>query len=572
MDKRRAAHALEQIASFLELKQESAFRIRAFTNAARAIKALPIDLDTALADGSLADARGVGPATLRIVTELVQTGRSSMLEELREQVPPGLIEMLGIPGLGVARIRQIHQTLGIDSLGELEAAARDGRLARLPRFGPRTAENLLRSLAFIRQTRGLRLAHHAAEEAHTLQADMARLEGITAVHVAGEVRRRCEVVGDIVLVLVSGVAPEQIWRRLASFPGVSEFAEGDERRATLRFVGGASARVVVTPPANLGAVLVQATGSEAHLAQLTLRAQATGHTLDATALWQGSRFVPTPDEAAFYRSLGLEQIPPELREGTGEIEAAAAGRLPALIQREDLRGVLHCHTTYSDGSASVEQLARECRELGYGWLGITDHSQAAAYAGGLTASDLARQAGEIDAVNARTGEFRILKGIETDILADGSLDHEDATLARLDFVIGSVHGRFNLDRAAMTARMLRALDNPRLAILGHPTGRLLLSRKPYELDLDAVLVRAAERGVAVEINADPHRLDLNWQAVRRARDLGVRISIGADAHSLAGLANVEYGLAVARKAGLEAGDVLNNLPAEEFLTAIKRRG
>ncbi len=571
MDKRRAAHVLEQIASFLELKQESAFRIRAFTNAARAIKSLPADLPTALADGSLAAARGVGPATLRIVTELVQTGRSSMLEDLREQIPPGLIEMLGIPGLGVARIRQIHDALGIDSLADLEAAARDGRLATLPRFGPRTAENLLRSIAFLRQTSGFRLAHHAAEEAHTLQADMSRLAGVTAVHIAGEVRRRCEVAGDVILVLVAEVAAEEIWRQLATFPGVNEFAERDERRATLRFVGGASARVVITTPANLGAVLVQATGSEEHLAQLAERARATGHTLEGAALWEGSRFIPTPDETSFYRALGLAEIPPELREGTGEVDAAANGRLPCLVRREDLQGVLHCHTSYSDGSVSVEELARASRDLGYRWLGITDHSQAAAYAGGLSPAELARQAEEIDAFNGRSGDFRVLKGIEADILADGRLDYDDTTLGRLDFVIGSVHGRFNLDRDQMTARMLRALDNPRLSILGHPTGRLLLSRKPYPLDLDAVLARAAERGVAVEINADPHRLDLSWQAVRRARELGVRISIGVDAHSLVGLGNVEFGLAMARKAWLEADDVLNSRSAEDFLAAIARR-
>ena len=570
-DQKTIAQVLEQIAAFLELQGENPFRVRAFRSAAKAVAALSGSVADALTDGSLAAAKGVGPATLAIVQEVAASGRSSLLEELRGQVPAGLVEMLQISGLGVAKIRQIHETLGIDSLPELEAAARDGRLARLPRFGQKTAENILKGIAFLRAASGYRLAHHAADEATGLRDALAALPGVTAAIITGDVRRRLEVVRGLSVVLVADVAPEEIYRRIGALPGVQEFSGQDERRVTLRVSGGAEAQVVVTTPRNVGGVLVQATGSEEHLAQLAAHARERGFTLDGAALWHGSTFVPTADESAFYAALGLAEIPPELREGRGEIAAAAAGTLPALLEPADLRGFLHCHTRASDGTNTVAELAEACRAQGYAWMGITDHSKAAAYAGGLSVADLQRQADEIDAFNATGPGIRVLKGIEADILADGVLDYEDPVLARLDFVIGSVHSRFSQSRAEMTARVLAAMDNPHLAILGHPTGRLLLSRDPYQVDMDAVIAKAIANGVAIEINADPHRLDLDWRLLRAARDAGLRISIGADAHNLAGIANVAFGVGIARKGWLTRADVLNTLPVEGFLTHVTAR-
>ena len=571
MDKKAVAQVLEQIAAFLELKGENPFRIRAFRTAARAVGGFPGDLRDGIDDGSLAATKGVGPATLQIVAEIVTTGRASMLEELREQIPPGLVEMLAIQGLGVAKIRQIHDVLDIDSLPELEAAALDGRLARLPRFGPKTSENILKGIAYLRQASAFRLSHHAADEADGLRAALERMPGVLRVVVAGDVRRRSEVVRDLVLVIVAEVAPGELFKRLSQLPGVHEFAGQDDRRLTLRFAGGASAQIVVTTPVNTGAVLVQATGSEAHLRALAAHAASRDLALSGAALWRGSTFVPTPDEAAFYAALGLDCIPPELREGQDEIEAAERHVLPRLLERTDLLGFLHCHTRYSDGSNSVEELALACRASGYQYIGITDHSQAAAYAGGLKAGDLARQADEIDEVNGRLEGIRVLKGVEADILQDGRIDFDEAVLARLDFVIASIHSRFNMNAAEMTARMLAAMDNPHLTIIGHPTGRLLLSRDPYGLDIEAVIEKAASKGVALEINADPHRLDLDWRLARRARDRGAAMSIGADAHSAAGIANVEYGVGIARKGWLGAADILNALPVEEFLARVARR-
>jgi DNA polymerase IV (family X) len=573
MDKKAVAQVLEQIAAFFELKAENPFRIRAFRTAARAVAGFPGDLREGLEDGSLAGTKGVGPATLQIVAEIVTTGRASLLEELREQIPPGLVEMLAVSGLGVAKIRQIHEVLDIDSLPELEAAALDGRLARLPRFGPKTSENILKGIAFLRQASAYRLSHHAADEAEGLRAALERMPGVLSAVVAGDLRRRAEIVRDLVLVIVADVTPAELFRRLSQLPGVHEFAGQDDRRMTLRFAGGASAQIVVTTPVNTGAVLAQATGSEAHLRELAAHAASRDLSLTGAALWRGSAFVPTPDETSFYGALGLDLIPPELREGQGEIEAAAHHALPRLLERGDLRGFLHCHTRYSDGSNTVEELALACRTAGYEYVGITDHSQAAAYAGGLRPDDLARQADEIDELNVRLEGIRVLKGVEADILQDGRIDFDEAVLGRLDFVIASVHSRFNMGEREMTARMLAAMDNPHLTIIGHPTGRLLLSRDPYGLDLDAVIEKAAACGVALEVNADPHRLDLDWRVVRRARAAGVAISIGADAHNAAGIANVEYGVGVARKGWLGPGDVINALPVEGFLAhAARRRG
>lgn len=567
MDRTSVADTLERIAAYLELQGENPFRVRAFRTAAKTVEGFPGELPAAIADGSLAQAKGIGPAILQVITELVETGRSEMFEELREAVPPGLVEMLGISGLGVAKIRQIHGTLGIDTLPDLEEAARDGRLAALPRFGARTAESILKGIAFLRQSSQWRLAHHALDDANAIAEALGALPHVVAVHPAGEVRRRCEVVSDLVMVAVADVAPAEVFRSISGVAGVSEVAGEDERRATLRFAGGPPVQVIVTPPQNLGAVLVQATGSEAHLARLTAHASDLGFTLAGAALWKGSQFIPTPDEQTLYRALALPWIPSELRESGDEV-----GRpVPRLLERGDLKGFLHCHTTYSDGTNSVAQLAAACRDAGYAWCGITDHSRAAAYAGGMQPDDLRRQWDEIDAVNASDPGVRMLKGIESDILVDGALDYPDDVLAGFDFIIASVHSRFSLSREEMTARFLHAIESPYLSLLGHPTGRLLLSREAYAVDLDAIFEAAGRAGVGIEINADPHRLDLDWRVLRRAREAGVMISIGADAHNIAGLANVEFGVGIARKGGLGPDDILNCLDADDFLAFARKR-
>ena len=534
MDKHAVRRTLDQLAAFLELKGESAFRVRAVQHAAR--------------------------------SELLATGRSSALDELREQVPPGLAEMLRIPGLGAAKVRQIHDSLAIASLADLEAAAGDGRLAALPRFGTKTAENVRRGIASLRRASGLRLFHHAWDESEAVRRALAGLEDGSALRVemAGAVRRRCEVIGALELVAVHAepAARETLVRRLGQAPGVTEIT-GREGRVTLRFASGTLVDVLLTTPDRFGLDWIRATGSSAHVAGLESRARAMGVSLSA----------PFPDEPSLYRTLGLAWVPPELREGNGELEAAARGDggLPRLVDRSDMRGLLHCHSNYSDGTVTIADWAAACRAAGYEWVGITDHSKSTPYGGGLGTEDVARQHLEIDAVNARASGLRVLKGVEADILADGTLDYGPDVLDRFDFVIGSIHSRFGMSEAEMTRRVLAAMDDPHLTILGHPTGRLLLQREPYAIDLEQVLAKAAARVIAVEVNADPHRLDLDWRMVRRGRELGVTFSIGADAHSTGGMTNVAVGLGIARKGWLEPDQVLNTRDAEAFLTFARAR-
>ncbi len=571
VDRRDVAEVLDRIASFMELQGEQPYRVRAFRTSARSVDGFPKPIQDAIDDGSLAESKGIGPSTMEIVREVVATGHSSLLEDLREQVPPGLVDMLAISGLGVAKIRLIHERLGVDSLPDLEAAAREGRLATLPRFGEKTAENILKGIASLRRASEFRLLHHATEEARHLTTALDQLPGVLQAQVVGDVRRRMELVQELVIVLVADVPPAELFDRLADLPGIHELAGTDERVVTLRFAGGSSAQIIVTTPVNAGAVLLEATGSRAHLDQLAEHARSNGFTLQGAALWRGSEFIATPDEATMYRALGLDTIPAELREGRGEIAAAAAGTLPNLVEVGDLKGLLHCHTGMSDGANSIEELALAARNAGFQYLGVTDHSQSATLAGGLDHGLILEQAEAIDDLNERLDGFQVLKGIEVDILVDGSLDFEPDVLAGLDFVIGSIHSRFNMSRDHMTNRLLTAMDNPYLNIIGHPTGRLLMARDPYPLDLDAVFAKAAATGVAIEINADPHRLDLDWRLAARARDAGADISIGADAHGVAGLANVTYGIDMARKAWLTAERIPNTKSATEFVAWAKRR-
>ena len=543
MDKRAAAHVLESIASLLELKGENPFKVRAFSTAAQVLESFTGDLPQALDSGALAEMKGIGPATLEVIRETALTGRSSLLESLQREIPAGLVEMRRVPGLGVTKIRTVHERLGISTLAELEAAARDGRLAALPRFGEKTAEKVLRGIAFVRRASGFFLSHDAARAADEARRALAALPGVARVEVAGSVRRRAEVVRDVDLVAVcDGSVPE--------VAGVDVHCTSADR---------------------FGHAWVRATGSVRHWEMLAARATQCGLRLDETGLWRGGEAVPCPDEEALYAALGLAWIPPELREGGDEIACAAAGTLPRLVTRADLRGLVHCHSVYSDGTDTLPALADACRAAGYGYLGLTDHSVAAAYAGGLGEAKVQRQHDEIDALNRGPGRFRILKGIEADILADGTLDYTSELLDRFEFVIGSVHSRMEQDGPTMTQRVLRAMDDPHLTVLGHPTGRLLLARDPYPIDLHAVIARAAERGVAIEINGDPRRLDLDWRLCAEARAASVTIVIGADAHSLAGLENAEWGLGIARKGGLEAGDILNTRDADAFVAFARSR-
>ena len=573
MDSRSAAHVLSQIGALLQVKSDQKFKARAYKGAARSLIALDTDdLAPLLKSGELADTPGIGPATLSVVRELVETGESSYLNKLREGMPDGFLELLRVPGLNVARVQLIHDELGVQSLEDLERVAENGQLAGLPKFGKKTAEKILRGIEILRRNAHLQRFPAAAIEAHVLLANVVKHPDVTTAEVAGSIRRHTEIVADIDIVAECSADPKSVADSLALSPGVVEAHRSDEPgSAHIRFVDGTRLDMHCVTKEDYAMALWRATGSHGHVEEMHELARVLGFEISGNSLVQNGKRVSVASEEEFFAALGLDSIPPELREGMGEVRAAASHALPNLVVFEDLRGALHCHTDYSDGAGTIEEMANAARERGWDYIGITDHSESAFYAGGLKRDKLFRQIEEIDELNARMDGFRILKGIEADIMADGRLDYDAQILDQLDFVVGSIHSRFSMDEEAMTKRVLTALDDPHLTILAHPTGRLLLSREPYGLDVEAVLEKAAEVGAAVELNADPHRLDLDWRYCRRAKELGVTIEIGPDAHSTAGLDNVHFGIGMARKAWLEPGEILNTRGADDIVAFAKRR-
>jgi DNA polymerase (family 10) len=548
---RAVPNILDEIAVLYELAGDES-RARAFRVAAKHPEQVT---DAAIAD---------------VIQDARLTGGSILLDELRESTPEGFFEMLRLPTLGPARIRRLHVGLGIETVAELEAAARDGRLATLPRFGDVLAQKILRSLAQYRAAGApLLLPHAQVESARLLEVVTAR-PGVRHAEVAGAVRRHLELVHELDIVAACDGDPIAAASSLAHAPGVEEASGVGTSTIVLRFTDGIRARVTCVRPAEFGVALWRATGTDAHVRAVELAAAERGFQFQATRLVDASGAVmPTPDERDVYRHIGLPFIAPELREGGDEVGAV----LPALLTLGDIRGVLHCHSHFSDGGSSIAELAAATRARGWSYVGVTDHSQSALNAGGLTTDHVRRQHAEIDAVNAANPDVRVLKGVEADILPCGRVDYPADVLDSFDFVIASVHTRMGMNATQMTDRVLKALDDPHVTILGHPTGRLLLTREGYPIDIEAVLSKAAATGVAVELNADPHRLDLDWRFVRSARDKGVRVSIGPDAHTLDGLDHTALGVGMARKGWLAPSDVLNAGSADDVLAfAARRRG
>jgi DNA polymerase (family X) len=575
MDSRTAAHVLSQIGALLEAKGEQRFKARAYAGAARALVALDTDdLAPLIQSGELAATPGIGPATLSVIRELVETGESSYLNRLREGMPEGVLDLMRVPGLSVAKVQLIHNELGVQNLEDLERVAQNGQLATLPKFGKKTAEKILRGIEILRRSGHLERFPKAAIEAHMLLSNIEKHPDVRHADVAGSIRRHNEVVADIDIVAECAGDPTKVAESFGRSPGVAKAQPGEDPGSVkLRFVDGTHLDMYCVSKDEYPIALWRATGSSVHVEELTTYAGEHGFRFAENALIKSGKRVAVSSEDALFAALGLAPIPPELREGMGEVDAAAKRKLPELITYDDLRGVLHCHSDYSDGGATIEQMALAAQERGWSYVGISDHSESAFYAGGLKRDKLALQHEEIDRLNARMKDFTILKGIEADILADGRLDYDAATLDKFDYVIGSIHSRFSMDEDTMTKRVLDAMDDPHLTILAHPTGRLLLSREPYAIRIEEVLEKAVSVGVAVELNADPHRLDLDWRYCRRAKELGVTIEIGPDAHSTNGLDNVHFGVGMARKAWLEASDVLNTRSAREVVAfARKRRG
>ena len=573
MDSRTAAHVLSQISALVELQGGNRFKARAYQSAARAILGLDSDDLTPMhRSGELQKVPGIGPATLSVLRDLIETGESRYFDQLREATPEGMLEMLRVPGLGLAKIHTIREGLGIQTLHELEEAARDGRLAKLPKFGKKTADKILKGISFLRESVALELYPQAAGEAMRLLAGIRRHPEIVRAELAGSVRRRREVIADIDIVAACRSDPARVAASFTRMPAVREVVGTGQSSVTIRYVDGTRLDLHCVAPEEFAIAWWRATGSATHLDDVRAHAATRGLAIVGDTLQDvsGAR-VNVPDEEALFAALGLAWIPPELREGAREVDAALHGAIPSLVDYADIRGVLHCHSRYSDGTASISELVEASRRRGWSYLGISDHSESAFYAGGLSRDAVLAQHEEIDRVNSTLDGFRVLKGIEADILPDGRIDYDEEILDRFDYVIGSIHSRFSMNGAQMTERVLAALDDPHLTILGHPTGRLLLTREPYPIDLDAVIEKAGARGVAIELNADPHRLDLDWRFCPAAKRSGAKIEIGPDAHSTQGLDNVQIGIGIARKGWLEASDVLNAMSVDDVLAHASRR-
>ncbi len=556
---------LEAIANTLEIKGERPYRIRAYREAARQVDALEEDVAALAAERRLTTIPGVGASLAARMQELIDTGKSSFLSDLQRDTPATLLDLLQLPGFGPRRVAAVHRELGVTTLNELAEAAAAGRLRGLRAIGPRLEQSIMRGVEVVKERRRRMPLLFARPLAEALRAELATALPARPIAVVGSVRRMAERVGNIDLLVVAPDAATV----LDAFAALSDITAVQERGATTA-VGatrsGLSCRVVVAPPASWGAALVLTTGSRAHRRRLLALPSAAGWQLDGELILdeQGQPVV-APTEAAFYRLLGLPEIPPVLREDRGEIEAALSGTLPDLISVADIRGDLHVHSSWSDGRHSIAAMARAAQQRGLRYLVLSDHSRSSVIAGGLSVAEVAAQREEIAAVNADLDGFRVLAGIELDIKPDGSLDYDDELLATFDFVTASVHSGFGQRAERITERVLAAIRSPHVDAIGHPTGRLLSRREPLALDMDAVIAAAAETGTALEINANPDRLDLNDEYARQAAEAGVRLAINTDAHAVEHLAFLEYGIATAQRGWVRPQDVLNTRPPEALV-------
>ncbi len=565
MDRKEVSRILNEIGVMLELMGESPFKSRAYYNGSRTIELLQEDIKKLVEKDRLKEIKGIGKALNQKITELVTTGHLKYYEDLKGEIPPGLFEMLRIPGLGPKKVRVLYDRLGITTLGELEYSCIENRLTALPGFGARTQQKVLEGIQYLNKNRGRYLYPEALEKASKLVEAMALYPEVKRISTAGSLRRKMAVVKDIDI-LVAGDNAEIIMDRFAALPEIERVVERGGAKLGALLDSGIKVDLRVVTPEQYPYALHHFTGSKEHNTAMRHRGKKRGLKINEYGVFTEAEesFGKCRHEEEFFSNLGLQYIPPEIRENTGEIEAAENNSLPRLVEPGDIQGIFHVHTLYSDGSADIAEMVEKARKMGMKYIGISDHSRSAYYAGGLDQEAVLRQMEEIDRLNRLYDDFMIFKGIESDILADGSLDYPDEILGLFDFVIASVHSNFGMDRGSMTGRLVKALAHPCTTMLGHPTGRLLLAREGYSVDLEEVIKAAAQNNKIIELNANPHRLDLDWQWCRRAKESGVRISINPDAHSPRGLEDVFYGVNTARKGWLEKEDVFNALPLADM--------
>ena len=558
MTKDQVASALREIGTILELQGENPFKCRAYLNGARTLETSATDLTELVRTNRLGELPGIGDALREKITTLITTGKLPYLEELRSSIPAGLLPLLDLPGLGPKKLRALRDKLKIESLEALTQACQDGRLAALEGFGEKTATNLLEAIDRHANYKKLHRLGTALPAARTLLEHLKQSPLVLHAEIAGSLRRGKEVVKDLDLI-ASSKKPKEVMKLFVSSPNVEKVVNHGETKSSVILTGGIPCDLRVIPPESWATALAHFTGSKEHNIALRQRAIDRGLHLSEWGLLKGKSKTPLKlkDEKDLHKALGLAFIPPELREDSGEIAAAEKNELPDLLTRDQIRGCLHNHTLASDGQDSLSSMAQAAAEQGLEWLGIADHSKSSFQANGLDAKRLEKQIEEIRLLNSKKPKCTLLSGTECDILKDGKLDFPDSLLSGLDYVVASVHSGFTSDEKEMTQRIIRAMENPHVTCLGHPTGRLLLEREAYPLNIPKILDAAAATGTWVELNANPWRLDLDWRWWHKARDLGILCCINPDAHKTSHLRFLDFGVTLARKGWLRAQDVVN---------------
>lgn len=568
LDKFEIADALREIALLLELKRENPFKARAYVQGASAVESINEEIGRVIDDGRLTNIRGIGDSLAHQIVDLYETGSSPLLSRLRREMPPGVVELAQIPGLSVKKIQALHEALGIKSIDELEAACLAGKVSSVKGFGEKTQTKLLQGIESYRTREQKDILLNAVDLIRHAVRYISGGRSVSHVEPAGDVRRWKEVVSDLAIVAATTDSARTI-NHFKKFPLASRMEGESDSDCIVRLSNGMPVHLLCAPPKEMGAAMLWHTGSALHIEQLQKLAHQQGYELAPRGLFKNGKVIPTDTESDIYERLGLPFIPPELREGEGEIEDALSGdTFDDLIRVEDIRGMTHCHTVYSDGKHSIEQMALAAEKMGMQYITITDHSPNASYAGGLDTERLKRQWDEIERVQENV-RVRILRGTESDILEDGALDYPDWVLEKLDVIIASVHSRLRMDEDQMTKRLIKLVRQPQFKVWGHPLGRLLLRRDPLSCRIDEVLDAVAESRAAIEVNGDPYRLDMEPSLLRRARKRGIRFIISVDAHSTGALNYIRYGVHIGRRGGLRKADVLNALPVNAFAKAVK---
>lgn len=579
------ARTLEELADLLEIQGANPFRIRAYRNAVRTVEGLTRPIRVMVEGGEdLSALPAIGKDLAEHIVELVTTGRMSRLETLAEEIPRSLVQLMRLDGVGPKKARKLFDALEVRTVDDLEVELKAGRVEALDGFGKKSAEKILRSIEDHRKHVGRFLLDDVEQLLAPVLKHVRGAPGVERVEVAGSFRRRKETVGDVDLLAQFDGDGSPVVEHFTAYPGAARVEAAGGTKGNIVLPSGLSIDLRVIPPRSFGAALQYFSGSKEHNVAMRTRAVRAGLRVNEWGVFRvpvdadpetlgnpdGERLAGDTEEGV-YAALGMAWVPPELRENRGEVETSLTGDLPRLVTLDDIRGDLQMHSTWSDGKASVEDMARACLDRGYEYLAITDHTQAMAMVGGLTPERAREQWAEVEEAQERVPGIRILRSAEVDILRDGSLDLPDEILRELDVVVVSVHSFMDLDAKAMTERVLRAIQHPEVDILAHPTGRLLNRREPFAMDVESVLAAAAEHDVAVEINANPNRLDLSDMHAYRARELGVKVVISTDAHSPRGLENMRFGVDQARRGWLGSGDVLNTLPLDAFLGWLGRR-